>query len=68
MVDRRRKKKPVDVGSTGLHKMGNAGAISGSDSSADPAFLQALSIRNRFNLSWPLARAVAELAYMEARQ
>lgn len=67
MGDRLKKRKPILAG-TGLLEIGNAGANSSSDNSAIAGILQASRIQKRFAVSWPVARAVAELAFAEARQ
>lgn len=61
-------RKPVVLHTTGLQKIDMlTSKIEPLDPSPNPRQLQALRLRERFPLSWPLARLTAELAFGEAR-
>lgn len=61
-------RKPVTGEVTGLLEIEKlAGAFDRLEDSPNRLHLQAVRIRNRFTMSWPVARAVACLAYGEAR-
>lgn len=61
-------RKPVVSHTTGLRKIELLPSkFEPLDPSLNPRQLQALRLRERFPLSWPLARLTAELAFGEAR-
>lgn len=61
-------RKPVVSHTTGLQKIELLPSkFEPLDPSSNPRQLQALRLRERFPLSWPLARLTAELAFGEAR-
>lgn len=61
-------RKPVVGKTTGLHKIEMLpGKFEPLDPIPNARQLQALRLRERFPLSWPLARLTAELAFGEAR-
>ena len=61
-------RKPVASHTTGLRKIELLPSkFELSDTSPNARQLQALCLRKRFPMSWPLARLTAELAFGEAR-
>lgn len=65
MPPEKRKPTSAKVGSQ------NAKALHGAfdrEDTISPALLQASLIRRRFDLSWPLALTIAELAYQAGRR
>lgn len=68
-MDPKLKRRRPAPGKTGLRETGKAGkAISGSESIPDLAGLQAFHIHRRFSVSWPVARAIAALAFAGGAQ
>lgn len=61
------KRKPVTGKVTGFLKIDMlASKIEGPEDTQIRLHLQAVRLRNRFDLSWPMARVVAELAFGRA--
>jgi len=62
------RRKPVTVQVTGFQNIDMLpGKIDGSEDTPNRLHLQAVRLRDRFAISWPVARAVASLAYGEVR-
>lgn len=58
------KRKPVAGKATGFQKIDKLpGKFDSSEDTATLLHLQAIRLRNRFSVSWPVARAVAEIQF-----